>query len=207
MEKLCIVSGCTRKRGHGRYCWMHIQRIRRARKKGIPLSPEILSAQKLPHPMLGRTGAAHPRWSGGTVTKCGYRLVWVPDRHKQVYEHRYVMEQHLGRLLDDEEVVHHIDHNKLNNDISNLELCSNEHEHQSRFHREDRTIWAKKGAAARWKGHKKVIKTLAEKRKYERDRYARLKATNDPKYQEYLKYQREYAREQRAKKKLLIPTP
>lgn len=42
--------------------------------------------------------------------------------------HRVIMEKHLGRKLNRNEVVHHIDHNKLNNDISNLQLMDlNEH--------------------------------------------------------------------------------
>jgi hypothetical protein len=32
------------------------------------------------------------------------------------------MEEHLGRPLSYNEVVHHIDGNKLNNDLSNLEV-------------------------------------------------------------------------------------
>lgn len=39
-----------------------------------------------------------------------------------VYEHRYLMEQKLGRLLSYNEVVHHINRNKLDNRIENLEL-------------------------------------------------------------------------------------
>jgi hypothetical protein len=35
-------------------------------------------------------------------------------------EHRYVMESHLGRLLEKNEVVHHIDGDKSNNDVDNL---------------------------------------------------------------------------------------
>ena len=34
------------------------------------------------------------------------------------------MENHLGRLLNSDEVVHHKDHNKFNNDISNLEVMT-----------------------------------------------------------------------------------
>ena len=41
---------------------------------------------------------------------------------------RYKMEQKLGRSLSSKEVVHHIDGNKLNDEISNLEvLLVNEH--------------------------------------------------------------------------------
>jgi hypothetical protein len=43
-------------------------------------------------------------------------------------EHRIVMEKHLGRLLTSDEIIHHIDGNKRNNDISNL-LITNRSEH------------------------------------------------------------------------------
>jgi hypothetical protein len=39
---------------------------------------------------------------------------------KKIGEHRWVMENHLGRKLIAGEYVHHIDHDKTNNDISNL---------------------------------------------------------------------------------------
>ena len=44
-------------------------------------------------------------------------------------EHRYVMEQHLGRPLKSDEYVHHIDFNKTNNDINNLFLFPNNELH------------------------------------------------------------------------------
>lgn len=43
--------------------------------------------------------------------------------------HRFVMEKHIGRKLKPEEVVHHIDENKANNDISNLMLLPNNSAH------------------------------------------------------------------------------
>jgi len=43
---------------------------------------------------------------------------------RRVRYHRYVMEQHLGRKLEKSEVVHHVDGNKFNNDISNLKLLT-----------------------------------------------------------------------------------
>lgn len=39
-------------------------------------------------------------------------------------QHRVVMENILGRSLDPSEIVHHIDHNALNNDPSNLILMT-----------------------------------------------------------------------------------
>lgn len=47
------------------------------------------------------------------------------------FNHRKVMEEHLGRKLDRSEVVHHIDGDRLNNDIDNLVLCSSISEHCS----------------------------------------------------------------------------
>lgn len=38
--------------------------------------------------------------------------------------HRVVMEQSLDRLLEVDEIVHHIDHDKSNYNLSNLELTS-----------------------------------------------------------------------------------
>lgn len=46
------------------------------------------------------------------------------DKGKPILVHRMVMENHLGRKLNSNEIVHHIDLNKMNNDIDNLYLCS-----------------------------------------------------------------------------------
>ena len=48
---------------------------------------------------------------------------------KQVREHRYVMEQHLGRKLEFNEHVHHINGNPTDNRIENLQVLTNS-EHQ-----------------------------------------------------------------------------
>jgi hypothetical protein len=51
----------------------------------------------------------------------------------RILYHRYVMEQHLGRKLRSDEIVHHKDENKLNNDISNLEI-TNRADHARHHH-------------------------------------------------------------------------
>ena len=47
---------------------------------------------------------------------------YIGDRY--IYEHRFIMENYLGRLLDADEVVHHKNENKLDNALSNLEIKS-----------------------------------------------------------------------------------
>lgn len=42
----------------------------------------------------------------------------------RVYEHRYLMAQHLGRELEFNEFVHHINGDTFDNDLKNLQLVS-----------------------------------------------------------------------------------
>jgi hypothetical protein len=59
----------------------------------------------------------------------GYIYVYYPTHPKSngdgyIGEHRLVMEKFIGRYIYDYEVVHHIDKNRSNNEISNLKLMS-----------------------------------------------------------------------------------
>ncbi len=56
------------------------------------------------------------------ITPHGYRMLKVDGR--QIFEHRRVVEQALRRRLTTTEIVHHLDGNKLNNVLSNLEVTT-----------------------------------------------------------------------------------
>lgn len=43
---------------------------------------------------------------------------------RRIALHRAIVEAHLGRPLTSNEVVHHRDHNPLNNDLSNLQVMT-----------------------------------------------------------------------------------
>ena len=92
------------------------------------------------HPMYGihRFGKNSPNWKGGRNTSNGYMTIICrnhphPKSGVYVYEHRLVMEKHLGRYLTPEEIVHHINGNKLDNRIENLMLFASKSEHV-KFH-------------------------------------------------------------------------
>ena len=59
----------------------------------------------------------------GTITKHGYRRIKVNGKY--VFEHRAVWEKANG-LIPSNMFIHHKDENRLNNDISNLELVTYE---------------------------------------------------------------------------------
>jgi hypothetical protein len=72
------------------------------------------------------SGEKHFNWKGGySISPDGYKVFEnVYTGGKRETEHRLVVEKHIGRKLLSYEIVHHMDGNKINNDIRNLVIVT-----------------------------------------------------------------------------------
>jgi HNH endonuclease len=97
----CAKDGCPEPIQARGYCEVHYQRVTRL---GAPGPVGLLKAAK----------------GEGSKDGRGYRVITVDGQ--RYLEHRYVMEQMLGRPLEPDEEVHHKNRIRDDNDPSNLEL-------------------------------------------------------------------------------------
>jgi hypothetical protein len=85
----------------------------------------------------------NPAWKGGVTifkkkgnyknvryVRCPKEYLGMSRKDGYVMEHRLVMAQQVGRLLERVECVHHIDHNPTNNEINNLLLFPDNSSHK-----------------------------------------------------------------------------
>ncbi len=115
-------------------------------KKGFKHSKE--SKEKMRQKALGRKLSIETRikigksriyptkekihnWKGGkTKHQAGYVLILKPehpsaDKNGYIFEHRFIMERHIGKFLKRYEFVHHRNCIKNDNRIENLEIVIN----------------------------------------------------------------------------------
>jgi hypothetical protein len=104
--------------------------------KVLSKNPEIPRLPRCPP-----RGERNPSWTGGRIIeRDGRVLVPAPINHPharcygakkigRILEHRLEMEKHLGRFLERQEVVDHIDGCVLHNNIKNLRLFDSNSKH------------------------------------------------------------------------------
>jgi hypothetical protein len=66
-------------------------------------------------------GSGNTNWKGGKVID-SHGYIEIRHNNKYVKEHRYVYEQHYGITLTPNQNIHHINGDRLDNRIENLEL-------------------------------------------------------------------------------------
>ena len=122
----CRAPGCDKKPKRKNLCAAHISRFEKGGEDALTLP-------------IGYKGMRD--YSKKQINKSGYVVVWDRNRTKNVLEHRLVMEDFLGRELSKEETVHHVNGNRTDNRIENLELWSSSQPPGQRV--EDKVAWAR----------------------------------------------------------------
>jgi len=82
--------------------------------------------------MYDKNGKNNGNWKGG-IQNGVYIKHWISP-NKYAFIHREAIEAFIGRKLTKQDIVHHIDGNKHNNDINNLVLCNGRSEHRTIHH-------------------------------------------------------------------------
>lgn len=115
---MCKAKDCNKKARTGSYCPGHYDRLRR---NGDLAENKPLVIRGIPH-----------------MDAQGYMR--YTKNKKKIWRHREVMEEHIGRRLFPHEKIHHLNGNRSDNRIENLEIWSSIQPSGQRI--EDKVKWA-----------------------------------------------------------------
>lgn len=123
--RLCQIDGCQEIRTYKTgLCGKHQQRLKRHGNPELGAIPDN-------------------RITSGSVTVDGYRVIRVRRNgvSRVLLEHRFILEEEVGRPLTKDEHVHHVNGCRSDNRRENLELWSTSHPSGQRV--EDLVTWAR----------------------------------------------------------------
>ena len=133
MRKYGIKSREKHKGFLGKHHTENVKKIISKANKGKVLNDEIKRKISESHKLKG---IGHKK-----QRQDGYVALYYPEhpcsnQDGYIMEHRYIMEQHIGRYIKDDEAVHHKNKDRKDNRLENLELMTfKEH---ARLHMQER---------------------------------------------------------------------
>jgi hypothetical protein len=132
-----------------------------------------------------RSGELHKNWRGGRIiNKDGYVEIYSPNHPNRkkhthyILEHRLVIEEHLGRTLLRTEVVHHVNGDKQDNRIENLELFGSNAEHLAETLKGKCPNWSEDGKRRMMDAHIDSTRKLNLSEDEKRSRSLRIQLMN-----------------------------
>jgi hypothetical protein len=172
-KKQCSINHCNGKHYAKNFCLSHYEEnkklkdkvchVKERRKKskecgGVVRSNGYCSKHYARWITTGSVTLKSSKKGSGCINSNGYRVLCI-DGKDGVLEHRYVMEQHLGRKLLHEENIHHKNGNRSDNRLSNLEIWNTKQPSGQRV--PDKVLYAKE-ILTLYSTEKEISKLLEE---------------------------------------------